>query len=58
MSTENESKFYDLHEDTLETIQNILDKMSMPFNLKIKFLGNTKMKQLIKLQKINDVLHT
>jgi len=55
MSTENESKFYDLHEDTLETIQNILDKMSMPFNLKIKFLGNTKMKQLIKLQKINDV---
>lgn len=55
MSTEHESKFYDLHEDTLDTIQNIIDKMSMPFNLKIKFLGNTKMKQLIKLQKINDV---
>jgi len=57
MSTENEneSKYYDLHEDTLEVIQTIIDKMALPFNIKIKFLGNSKLKTLCKLQKINDI---
>lgn len=55
MSTEAESKYYDLHEDTLATIQTIIDKMALPFNLKIKFMGHAKMKTLIKLQKINDI---
>lgn len=57
MSTEEgESKYYDLHEDTIELIENVIEKMAMSFNLKIKFLGNSKQKCLIKLQKLNDVV--
>jgi hypothetical protein len=54
--SETESKFYDLGEDTLELITNLIDKMALPFNLKIKFIGVTKQKQLIKLQKTSDVV--
>lgn len=54
--SETESKFYDLSEDTLELITNLIDKMALPFNLKIKYIGVTKQKQLIKLQKANDVI--
>ncbi len=53
MSTEN--KFYDLSEDTLELIEKVLDKIAMPFNIKIKYIGNPKQKQLIKLQKCSDI---
>ncbi len=57
MSTEEgESKYYDLHEDTIELIENVIENMAMSFNLKIKFLGNSKQKCLIKLQKMNDVV--
>lgn len=55
MSTENESKYYDLHEDTIEMIDGIIEKMALSFNLKIKKLGNNKQKCLVKLQKISDV---
>jgi hypothetical protein len=54
--SETENKFYDLEQDTLDSITAILDNMAMPFNLKIKFIGNNKMKNLIKLQKMNDVM--
>ncbi len=56
MSTEGESKFYDLHEDTIEMIETVISKMALPFNLKIKYLGNSKQKCLVKLQKLNDVV--
>ena len=53
MSTE--SKYYDLSDDTQKEVQNVLDKLALPFNIKIKYLGDAKMKKLIKLQKANDV---
>lgn len=54
MST-TESKYYDLSEDTQKEIQAIMDKLALPFNIKIKYLGDSKMKKVIKLQKANDV---
>lgn len=54
MSTE--SKFYDLSEDTLSQVQDIIVKMALPFNIKIKYLGNSKMKKLITLKKASDEL--
>lgn len=54
MSTE--SKFYDLSEDTLSQVQDIIGKMALPFNIKIKYLGNSKMKKLITLKKASDEL--
>lgn len=49
-----ESKFYDLTEDTISQVQVILDKMALPFTIKIKYLGNSKMKKLIQLKKASD----
>jgi hypothetical protein len=54
MSTE--SKFYDLSEDTLSQVNAIIGQMALPFNIKIKFLGNNKMKKLISLKKASDEL--
>lgn len=51
-----ESKFYDLSEDTLSQIKKIIDQMALPFNLKIKYLGNSKLKKLISLKKASDEL--
>lgn len=53
---ENEEKFYDLGEDTINLINEIIDNMALPFTLKIKYMGNTKMKNLIKLQKLSDAV--
>jgi len=53
---ENEEKFYDLSEDTIELIDSIIDTMALPFSLKIKYMGNAKMKNLIKLQKMSDAM--
>jgi hypothetical protein len=54
MSTD--SKFYDLSEDTLAMVKGIIDQMALPFNIKIKFLGNNKMKKLITLKKASEEL--
>jgi len=51
-----ESKFYDLSEDTLSQVNAIISQMALPFNIKIKFLGNSKMKKLIALKKASDEL--
>lgn len=56
MSEDNDNKFYDLHEDTIETIENLMEGMAIPFAIKIKYMGNTKMKQTVKLQKMSDVI--
>lgn len=53
---ENEEKFYDLGEDTIELIDSIIDNMALPFNIRIKYMGNAKMKNLIKLQKMSDAM--
>lgn len=53
---ENEEKFYDLGEDTINLINEIIDNMALPFTLKIKYMGNAKMKNLIKLQKFSDAV--
>ena len=42
-----ESKFYDLSEDTIDQVKKIFDGMALPFTIKIKYLGNTKMKKLM-----------
>ena len=52
MSTE--PKFYDLSEDALSTVTTIIEKMALPFNIKIKYLGSTKLKKLINLKKTSD----
>lgn len=44
------SEFYELTEDTLSTVKNLLDNMAMPYNLKIMYLGTVKQKALIKLK--------
>jgi len=54
MSTE--SKFYDLSEDTLDQVKKIIGQMALPFNIKIKYLGNNKLKKLIALKKASDEL--
>lgn len=51
-----ESKFYDLCQDTLDTINDLIDNMALPFNLRIKYMGNSKQKTLIKLQKLSDIM--
>lgn len=56
MSEDNDSKFYDLHENTIEMIENLMENMAIPFNIKIKFVGNTKLKQVVKLQKMSDIV--
>lgn len=49
MSTE--SKFYELGEDALDQIKKVIDGMALPFNIKIKYMGDNKMKKLILLKK-------
>jgi hypothetical protein len=49
-----EEKFYDLDQDTLDVINDIVDNMALPFSLQIKYIGNTKLKNVIKLQKTSD----
>lgn len=54
MSTE--SNFYDLSEDALSKVQAVIDQMALPFNVKIKFLGDPKMKKLIIIKKASKEL--
>lgn len=48
------STFYDLSDDTIETFNSVLDKKTMPINVKFQFVGNTKQKNLIRITKISD----
>lgn len=50
-----DQKFYNLDADTVSKIEELKDKLALPFNLTIKYLGNSKLKTLIKLQKCNDI---
>jgi len=44
------AEFYELSEDTLEIVKNLLDKMAMPYAIKIMYLGTLKQKNLIKIK--------
>lgn len=44
------TEFYELSQDTLDTVKQLLEKMALPFSLKIMYLGTTKQKSLIKLK--------
>jgi hypothetical protein len=44
------SEFYELSADTLETINNLVGELALPFGIKIMFLGTTKQKSLIKIK--------
>lgn len=50
---EEKPKFYDLSQDTIDQVQNVMDKMSIPFKLSIKYIGVSKQNTLIKLAKAN-----
>ncbi len=50
-----QSKFYELSVDTIADIQKVIDTLALSFNLRIKMVGNTKLKSLIKLQKVSDI---
>ena len=54
MSTD--SKFYDLSEDSLSKVKEVIDRMALPFNIKIKYMGNSKLKKVIQLKKASDEL--
>lgn len=45
--------FYDLSEDTIKTIKDLYENMAISFNIKIKYLGDPKMKRVILLKKAN-----
>lgn len=53
MSTE--TKFYDLQDETINAVNEQINKLALPFNVKVKMIGNKKLKTMIKLSKINDV---
>ena len=50
-----ESKFYDLQQESIDLVNEQIGKLALPFNLKIKMIGNKKLKTMIKLSKISDV---
>jgi len=50
-----EEKYYELSSDIVETISSVLKDIAV-FNINVKYIGSTKLKQLIKLQKVNDVI--
>lgn len=54
--SEEVQKFYELDQDTINLVTDIIDNMAIPFNIKIKYVGVSKQKQLIKLQKVSDAL--
>lgn len=53
---ETEEKFYDLSDDTIEMVNEIIETMAIPFKLNIKFQGNSKMKKVVELKKLNDAM--
>lgn len=50
-----EPKFYDLDETSLEQINGIIDSLSFPFNIKMKMIGVSNQKCLIKLTKTSPI---
>lgn len=51
-----ESKFYELSEDVIERVNNVIKNLALPFNVKIKYIGHSKLKKVIQLKKASDEL--
>lgn len=48
------SPFYEVSEELVEMFKEVLESKSIPMDLKMKFQGNSKLKEFIKLKKISD----
>jgi len=53
--SDEEEKFYELGEDTVDLFKSILEEKSIPFKLKIAYIGSVKLKKLIEIKKISDI---
>lgn len=53
--SDEEEKFYDLGEDTIDIFRTILSDKNIPFKIDTIFLGSTKLKKLIEIKKLTDV---
>lgn len=51
---EEKSPFYEASEDVTDLFKQILDEKSLPFDVKLKFQGNSKQKAFIEVSKIPD----
>jgi len=51
---EEKSPFYEASEDVVQLFKKILDDKSLPFDVKLKFEGNSKQKVFIEVSKIPD----
>lgn len=47
--------FYELQPESIELIESTIAKLALPFSIKFKFLGNLKLKKVVKLQKVNEI---
>lgn len=56
MNKTTEPKYYELSEDTLNFVENVVKDMSLPVMFNITYIGASKLKALIKLQKLSDAL--
>lgn len=53
--SDEEEKFYDLGDDTIDLFRSILEEKSIPFNIKTIFVGSVKLKKLIEIKKLSDI---
>ena len=51
-----EPKFYELGEDTVKFVKDIISEMALPMMFNIEIVGTSKLKGLVKLQKANDLM--
>lgn len=54
MAATAEEKYHELNEDSVEIIQEAIDKMYKPFNVNFQLLGNAKQKKLLEVSKVPD----
>lgn len=54
MAKDSVDNFYEIDSTTEDTFNEVFSKKSFPVNVKFKFIGSSKQKQLIKVSKIAD----
>lgn len=53
--SDEEEKFYELGEDTIDVFKTILEEKAIPFKINTLFIGSTKLKKLIEIKKLSDL---
>jgi hypothetical protein len=53
--SDEEEKFYELSEDTINLFKSILEEKSIPFKIDTAFVGSVKLKKLIEIKKLSDI---